>query len=288
MENHMDILDAISGDIGSTIDPLVEARRLAWDLFHAAWTKDSNNNWHKSVRIFLLPNASSTYARSTGQNFWGRNRDFSSYFSINETDCKYLAPLGLHPIVCDPSGQWCEANHPSMEAVFAQIAKQKGVDPQFLDFKELFFHGFEIDMMITDREYQTRLAASSEKPDTVVDYLGQHGRLGNKALNGETKSCKSFLAWVFFGIHIPSSCNVGEISDKITNGVLPAIVGRDVARARVIVSTADDIFGTQGGNCRNKSKEQLLEMVAKWDAILVSLGVEPPVRPDLRIKGISD
>jgi hypothetical protein len=286
--DHMTILDEITGDIGSTIDPLVEARRLAWDLFHAAWTKDVNNNWHKSVRVFLLPSKSSYNKYQTSQYFWGRNRDYSSYFSINETDCKYLAPLGLEPMVPYGKGGWCSANNQSMEAVFTQIAKQKGVNPQFLDFKELFVNGVEIDMVITDHEYRARLDASNEKPDTVADYLGQHGHLGNKARGAETKSCKTFLAWVFFGISIPSSCNVGEIFDKITNGVLPAIVGRDVARARVIVATADDIFGPLGSYCRGKSKDQLLRMVAVWDAGLRSMGVEPPVRPDLRIKGIND
>jgi hypothetical protein len=60
-----------------------------------------------------------------------------------------------------------------------------------------------------------------------------------------------------------------------------------VARARHIVSCADDIFGNQGGHCRGQDREGLLAMVATWDAILVSLGVTPPHRAkELRISKI--
>jgi len=61
MTDHMGIFEQISGDLGIGTDPLIEARRAACDLFQAAWTKDANGNWHKSVRIFLLPNKSSGY-----------------------------------------------------------------------------------------------------------------------------------------------------------------------------------------------------------------------------------
>jgi len=287
MSDHMDIINEVCGDIGLGMDPLQEARRAAWDLFHAAWTKDANGNWNKSVRIFLLPNRHTSYHNRNEQSFWGRDREFSSYFSINETDCKYLAPLGLQPLLQGRGCEWKPCNSREQATLFNAIAKKLGVQPQFLDFKDLFLNGIELDMMITNDYYHKKFNETNEKPESVGDYLNNTGRLGNKALNAETKQVKVFLAWVFFGLSIPTSNSVDEITSAIANGICPPLVGRDVARARHIVSCADDIFGNQGSHCRGQNREGLLAMVATWDAILVSLGVTPPHRAkELKISKI--
>jgi hypothetical protein len=287
MSDHMDIINEVCGDIGLGMDPLQEARRAAWDLFHAAWTKDANGNWNKSVRIFLLPSRRSEYGSHENQRFWGRDRDFSAYFSINETDCKYLAPLQLQPLLHDTHRGWSSVNTNEQQFIFNAITKKLGIEPQFLNFKDLFLNGIELDMMISNDTYNKQIAATNEKPESVGDYLNNTGRLGDKALNAETKQVKVFLAWVFFGLSIPTSSSVDEVTSAIANGICPPLVGRDVARARHIVSCADDIFGRTGNKCRGQNREGLLAMVATWDAILVSLGVTPPHRAkELRISKI--
>jgi hypothetical protein len=279
MTSNLDIINEVCGDLGQGNDSIRDAYKACLDEFHKQWKSDGTV-YRKVCRVFLIP-SESRYHYDSAQGFWGRNSEYSIDFSMDSVDCRYLAPLGLKPQIWPEPQSAVVVNNNYNTEMFAAICKAKGVShPQFLDFTDLIINGVELEFIIghMEVENETREIASEFRSSVAELLYGHESWIGKYAKTPQIKDLIPFLSWVFWGLNIKRSLNAAEQTLAVENSICPPIRAQCVARARLIQQYTVSIFGHGGGNLRGKTEEEKLAMVAKWDSVLTSIGVEPPFR----------
>jgi hypothetical protein len=297
MSAALDLLDAVSKESGiGTPDPLVEVYKECLAEFEKLWTKDADGNWHKDCRIRLMPSSIGNGNSYGAEKFWG-NESHGAYLCYDVTDSLILAPLGLQPTIkgeplmyangtldedAAPAGN-THTSRPIMDV----IADQLGIHPQFLDFKTLMREGYTLTLTVSRSQHNIAVNRMGYANKSVAELVGgSSSELGSYAKRTEIKLLSIYMAWVFWGLQIPTSTKSGDMRDAIDSSICPPYQAGDATRARYILEKVNDIFGRKGSAARGKYTSDLVAMAETFDAELRSIGVEPPARPALKLKHI--